>query len=60
MSWLSPDKFKCPACGAILTEDELEKYEEPSEAWGHIVYEEAWLCPYCGAVPEEYDDYEEE
>lgn len=62
MSFLSSDKYKCPDCGKIMDEDELEVYEEPSEAWGHTVYEKFWLCPDCGGTPEEYygDDEEEE
>ena len=48
-------KYWCNGCKSIIDEEDLEKYEEPSEAWGHTVYEESWLCPNCGGVPEEYE-----
>lgn len=49
------DKCFCNECKSVLDEDDLVKYEEPSEAWGHTVYEDWWVCPNCGHVPVEYD-----
>ena len=49
-------KYWCSECKSVLDEDELEKYQEPSEAWGHTVYEDWWLCPHCHGVPVEYDN----
>ena len=40
--------YYCKDCKAKYDEDEVNVYEEPSEAWGHIVYEEFLLCPKCG------------
>lgn len=48
-------KYWCKGCKSIIDEEDLEKYEEPSEAWGHTVYEESWICSKCGEVPEEYE-----
>ena len=39
--------YYCLSCKKIIDEDDIERYEEPSEAWGHTVYEEWSLCPYC-------------
>ena len=49
-------KYWCENCKSVLDEDDLELYQEPSEAWGHTVYEDWWLCPNCGEVPVEYDN----
>ena len=49
-------KYWCENCKSVLDEDDLELYREPSEAWGHTVYEDWWLCPNCGEVPVEYDN----
>lgn len=47
--------YYCKCCKKIIEEDEVEVYKEPSEAWGHIVYEEFLLCPYCGDVVSDTD-----
>lgn len=49
-------KYWCEECKCVLDEDDLELYQEPSEAWGHTVYEDWWLCPHCHSVPTEYDN----
>lgn len=49
-------KYYCPECKMVLEEDDLVKYQEPSEAWGHTVYEDWWVCPNCGEVPVDYDN----
>lgn len=49
-------KYWCNDCKCVLDEDELEKYEEPSEYFGRPVYETWWVCPHCGDVPAEYDN----
>ena len=48
-------KYYCENCNSVIDEDDLKEYEEPSEAWGHTVYEPWWVCPNCGHVPVEYD-----
>lgn len=42
--------YYCKECKKIINENDIEKYKEPSEAWGHTVYEDWWVCPDCGAV----------
>lgn len=49
-------KWYCEECKCVLDDEDLEKYEEPSEAWGHTVYEEFWVCPNCGGNVVEYDN----
>lgn len=49
-------KYWCENCKSVLDEDDLELYQEPSEAWGHTVYEDWWLCPHCHEQPVEYDN----
>ena len=49
-------KYWCENCKSVIDEDDLELYQEPSEAWGHKVYEDWWLCPNCGEQPVEYDN----
>ena len=49
-------KYWCENCKEVIDEKDLESYEEPSEAWGRIVYEKFWTCPNCGDVPVEYDN----
>lgn len=40
--------YFCKHCHEIFEWEDIEKYEEPSEAWGHMVYEVWYLCPHCG------------
>lgn len=53
-------KYWCENCKSVIDEDNLKKHQEPSEAWGHTVYEDWWLCPNCGEVPVEYDNQDKE
>ena len=47
--------YYCKGCKKLIEEDEVEVYKEPSEAWGHTVYEEFLLCPYCSDVVSDAD-----
>ena len=53
-------KYWCEHCKSVLDEDDLELYQEPSEAWGHTVYEDWWVCPNCGHVVVEYEHQDKE
>ncbi len=49
--------FYCSGCDMIIREDDVTVEEEPSEAWGHTVYEKWYLCPRCGEpVGENYEE----
>ena len=49
--------FYCRYCDMIIREDDVTVEEEPSEAWGHTVYEKWYLCPKCGEpVGENYEE----
>lgn len=43
------NEYFCEDCKQVFTEEECETYQEPSEAWGHTVYEEWLICPVCHA-----------
>ena len=44
--------YICDDCGSVFEDDELKEVKEWSEAWGHLVYESFYYCPFCGS-----DDY---
>lgn len=48
------DKYICTECGKVFNEDQVAEHNEPSEAWGHIVYENWVVCPICGEPLAEY------
>ena len=48
--------YYCFNCKKLIKDDEVKVYREPSEAWGHTVYEEYLVCPYCGEPIEDIKD----
>ena len=46
--------YICEECGEVFKEDQVAEHNEPSEAWGHIVYENWVVCPICGEPLAEY------
>ena len=47
-------RFYCNGCNSVISEEDVKIHREPSEAWGHIVYEEYYVCPYCENPAREY------
>lgn len=46
--------YICKDCGLIIEDEHVVHEQEPSEAWGHTVYEDWYLCPRCGESVKEY------
>ena len=40
--------YYCDECEMVIRDEDVSKSYEESEAWGHSVYEEWWVCPVCG------------
>ena len=40
--------FYCGECDMVIREEDVDTFYQPSEAWGHIVYEKFPICPKCG------------
>lgn len=47
-------EYYCSECKKVIDEEEVDTWEEPTEAWGHTVYEEWLVCPYCREPVSEY------
>ena len=59
-------RFKCRNCDALFDEPETES-ACIGEAWGRLISEDYYKCPYCGSYDLDYDedgfeedDFEEE
>ena len=48
--------YYCFTCKKPIKEDEIENYNQYSEAWGHIVYERFSCCPFCGDAIQDIND----
>lgn len=51
---MSGDLWKCPICGKVFMDEDIKQWDEPLEAWGHIVYEHWDLCPECSEPVQPY------
>ena len=48
------DLWQCNVCGKVYRDEDVKRWDEPLEAWGHTVYEHWVLCPECNEPVTDY------
>lgn len=46
--------YYCSECDMVIREEDVVRFKQESEAWGHKVYEDWLLCPKCNEPVSEF------